>query len=178
VTARVEYEEGYADGAAGAGAQERPIYNGDWLPTDDYEQGFLLGSLDRKAMLADNDKGDGTMTTLTESGLAWRRVPVTNVYSDSTAYHLWEAGYRTLGDVLAASEDDIASRVRWVGTKRAKTIRQQALDAAKERAANTPETAAPEIDEAPAGAALSWSQLLMLLAAFSAGVVTGALTIM
>ena len=43
-----EYEEGYADGIAGAGMQDRfatKLY-------DPYECGFLDGSLDRKTMIA------------------------------------------------------------------------------------------------------------------------------
>lgn len=45
----MEYQEGYVDGLAGAGMQNRT-----GLGTSDYIQGFILGSLDRKDMLKNN----------------------------------------------------------------------------------------------------------------------------
>ncbi len=43
-----DYEEGYADGLAGAGMQERDEQP--WMT--EYESGFMDGSVDRKRMLA------------------------------------------------------------------------------------------------------------------------------
>lgn len=48
----MDRQEGYADGLAGIGMQDRPQGPGEWLFADEYEQGYVLGSLDRKAMLA------------------------------------------------------------------------------------------------------------------------------
>ena len=42
----MDYQEGYADGLAGIGMQDRSDSD-----TTDYEFGFLEGSLDRKEML-------------------------------------------------------------------------------------------------------------------------------
>ena len=44
----MDFHEGYADGLAGAGMQDRPEAG---LLPGMYERGFVLGSLDRKAML-------------------------------------------------------------------------------------------------------------------------------
>lgn len=52
----MDYQEGYVDGLAGIGMQERLR---DQCPDDEwaeYENGFVMASLDRKAMLA---KGNG-----------------------------------------------------------------------------------------------------------------------
>ena len=65
----MDYQEGYADGLAGAGMQDRPHIRG-WLfnicegeddfitPDDacDYIDGHVMGSLDRKAMLAQRER--------------------------------------------------------------------------------------------------------------------------
>jgi hypothetical protein len=55
----VEYEEGYADGIAGAGMQSR-YEDGNMRDLDlalEYEDGFNAGSQDRKAMLANAERG-------------------------------------------------------------------------------------------------------------------------
>jgi hypothetical protein len=54
----MEYQEGYADGLARAGLQDRSVCCADLHDTVDYDEGFLLGSLDRKAMLAAQNKGE------------------------------------------------------------------------------------------------------------------------
>lgn len=46
----MDYREGYCDGLAGAGMQERPIQNPLWHNA--YNRGFAFGSFQRKAMLA------------------------------------------------------------------------------------------------------------------------------
>ena len=52
----MDYQEGYADGLAGAGMQDRMSFmrgaDAHWREIDLYEEGFELGSLDRKPMLA------------------------------------------------------------------------------------------------------------------------------
>lgn len=59
----MEYQEGYVDGLAGAGMQYRPesldlfsmILTKEPIRSfEDYERGFILGSLDRKDMLKNN----------------------------------------------------------------------------------------------------------------------------
>jgi hypothetical protein len=47
-----DYQEGYADGLAGAGVQDRSTDS--WIELQDeydYELGFIHGSMDRKTML-------------------------------------------------------------------------------------------------------------------------------
>lgn len=54
----MDFQEGYVDGLAGAGMQDRD--DALILVTDteanllDYDRGFILGSLDRKEMLKNN----------------------------------------------------------------------------------------------------------------------------
>ena len=66
-----------------------------------------------------------------DARLQWRRTPVQLVYSRNMGYNLLVAGYRTLGDVLASTDDDLAGRVANVGLKRAAQIRSKALAAAR-----------------------------------------------
>jgi hypothetical protein len=47
----MEHQEGYADGLAGAGLQDRTV---DGQADTQYINGFILGSLDRKEMLKNN----------------------------------------------------------------------------------------------------------------------------
>lgn len=49
----MDYQEGYADGLAGAGLQER---DADCFGRSNYRAGFCDGSLDRKAMLAQHER--------------------------------------------------------------------------------------------------------------------------
>lgn len=58
--ANMDHLEGYADGLAGVGASEPCTYSdGVEIWATDYGNGFVLGSLDRKAMLARQDKAEG-----------------------------------------------------------------------------------------------------------------------
>lgn len=48
----MDYREGYCDGLAGAGMQERGNSEG----AEQYGRGFVYGSLDRKPMLANAER--------------------------------------------------------------------------------------------------------------------------
>lgn len=71
------------------------------------------------------------MVMIDEARLQWRRTPVADVFAGNVGDSLRRAGYQTLGDVLAASEEDLARDVLNVGPARAKHIRRKALAAAK-----------------------------------------------
>ncbi len=47
----MDYQEGYSDGIAGAGLQDRCCACPDQTSAAWYEHGFIMGSSDRKAML-------------------------------------------------------------------------------------------------------------------------------
>lgn len=82
------------------------------------------------------------MTTFNDDRLAWRQIPTRDVFGNNgSGYQLQRAGYKTLGDVLAANEEQLAATVPNIGPARAKQIKERALAAAK---AATPQ-------EAPAG---------------------------
>jgi hypothetical protein len=88
------------------------------------------------------------MTTFTDERLAWRAIPTRSVFGlHGSGYHLEQAGYGTLGDILAASEEELISRVMGVGPVRAARIRQRALAIAQ--VATT--EAQPAAETRPAG---------------------------
>lgn len=72
------------------------------------------------------------MTTFTDERLVWRAIPTRSVFGlHGSGYHLEQAGYMTLGDILAATEEELISRVMGVGPVRAARIRQRALAVAQ-----------------------------------------------
>lgn len=82
------------------------------------------------------------MTTFNDDRLQWRQIPTRDVFGNNgSGYQLQRSGYKTLGDILAASEEQLAATVPNIGPARAKQIKERALAAAK---AATPQ-------EAPAG---------------------------
>ncbi len=88
------------------------------------------------------------MTTFTDERLAWRAIPTSSVFGfHGSGYHLEQAGYMTLGDILAATEEELISRVMGVGPVRAARIRQRALAIAQ--VATT--EAQPAAETRPAG---------------------------
>ena len=79
------------------------------------------------------------MTTFNDDRLAWRQIPTCDVFGNNgSGYQLQRAGYRTLADILAASEETLAAAVPNIGPARAKQIKERALAAAK---AATPQEA-------------------------------------
>jgi hypothetical protein len=79
------------------------------------------------------------MTTFDDTRLEWRKIPLRDVLPPGEVrYHLGRAGYATLGDLLNATEEELAANVYSVGPVRARNLRRSALAAAK---AATPQQA-------------------------------------
>lgn len=79
------------------------------------------------------------MTTFDDTRLEWRKIPLRDVLPPGEVrYHLGRAGYATLGDLLNATEEELAANVYSVGPVRARNLRRSALAAAK---AATPQEA-------------------------------------
>jgi len=88
------------------------------------------------------------MPKFNDERLAWRDIPTRSVFGrDGSGYHLEQAGYYTLGDILSATEEDLISRVARVGPVRASRIRQRALAVAQVATHNT----APAAEARPDG---------------------------
>ncbi len=72
------------------------------------------------------------MTTFDDTRLEWRKIPLRDVLPPGEVrYHLGRAGYTTLGDLLNATEEELAANVYSVGPIRARNLRRSALAAAK-----------------------------------------------
>jgi hypothetical protein len=72
------------------------------------------------------------MTTFDDTRLEWRKIPLRDVLPPGEVrYHLGRAGYATLGDLLNATEEELAANVYSVGPIRARNLRRSALAAAK-----------------------------------------------
>jgi len=72
------------------------------------------------------------MTKFHDERLAWRDIPVRSVFGTSgSGHHLEMAGYTTLGDILAATDEELISRVMSVGPVRVSRIRARALAVAQ-----------------------------------------------
>ena len=74
------------------------------------------------------------MTTFNDERLRWRDIPLEQVLGahGMTISHLRQAGYKTLGGVLAATEMELVANVRAIGPVRAADIRNRALKAARQ----------------------------------------------
>jgi hypothetical protein len=72
------------------------------------------------------------VTTFDDTRLEWRKIPLRDVLPPGEVrYHLGRAGYTTLGDLLNATEEELAANVYSVGPIRARNLRRSALAAAK-----------------------------------------------
>ena len=107
------------------------------------------------------------MTTFNDERLEWRKIPLRDVLPPGEVrYHLGRAGYATLGDLLNATEEELAANVYRVGPIRARNLRRSALAAATAATPQAPPAGetAPIAPDWPGPVEIRWFGPEMLVA--------------